>query len=84
MFSRYLLKHVTDHASQGYNTALQRKVLRGLQKTPHTRTYPPSLLEYRSIKQKSDMALPLTLPDGTVTTVSVDSWTTCEEVSFYF
>lgn len=28
------------------------------------------------------MALALTLPDGNISTVCVDSWSTCEEVSY--
>lgn len=80
--SKYLLKYVTDHAPHEYKEIIQRKLLRGTQKNPHSRALPPSLLEWRSTRQKSNMALPLTLADGTVSTVNVDSWTTCEEVSF--
>lgn len=77
---RYLLKYVTDHAPEEYKEILQRKLIRGIQKAPHSRTLPPSLLEWRSTRQRSNMALPLTFPDGAVSTVNVDSWTTCEEV----
>lgn len=52
-----------------------------MQKAPHARTLPPCLLEWRSVKQKSNAALNLTLPDKAISTVNVDSWTTCEEVS---
>lgn len=52
-----------------------------MQKTTHCRSLPPSLLEWRSTRQRSNMALPLSLSDSTVITVSVDSWTTCEEAA---
>lgn len=55
--------------------------MRGLQKTPHSRSLPPSLLEWRGIRQKSNMALPLNLYDSSVFTINVDSWTTCEEAA---
>ncbi|XP_017773416.1 PREDICTED: unconventional myosin-XV [Nicrophorus vespilloides] len=79
--NKYLLRYVTDHATPTHKEVLQKKLLRGIQKAPHSRTLPPSLLEWRSGKQKSNMALPLTLPDGNVATVSSDSWTTCEEAA---
>lgn len=60
---------------------LQRKLTRGVQKAPHARTLPPCLLEWRSVKQRSNTALTLTLPDKNISTVNVDSWTTCEEVT---
>lgn len=78
--SKYLLKYVTDHAPAEIKELLQRKLVRGLKTNQHARALPPTLLEWRSNKQKSNMALPLTFADGTVSTVHVDSWTTCEEV----
>lgn len=81
MCFRYLLKFVTDHASANYKELLQRKLTRSLQKAPHARSLPPTLLEWRSIRQRTNTALPLTLPDNNVTTVNVDSWTTCEEAA---
>lgn len=77
---KYLLKYISDHSPSNYKEMLQRKLLRGVQKAPHSRGLPPSLLEWRATRQKSNMALPLTMADGNVSTVSVDSWTTCEEV----
>ncbi|RZB41182.1 unconventional myosin-XV [Asbolus verrucosus] len=79
--SKYLLKFITDHATQNYKEVLQRKLTRSLQKTPHARSLPPTLLEWRSIRQRSNTALPLTLPDNNVATINVDSWTTCEEAA---
>lgn len=78
--SKYLLKFVTDHAGPAHKEMLQRKITRGIQKAPHSRALPPTLLEWRSVRQKCNTALPLTLPDNVVSTVYVDSWTTCEEV----
>lgn len=60
---------------------IQRKAIKGLQKAPHVRFLPPSLLEWRSTRQRSNMALALTMADSTVTTIHVDSWTTCEEAA---
>lgn len=80
-YSRYLLKFITDHAPLSVKETLQRKLTRGVQKAPHARTFPPCLLEWRSVKQRSNTALTLTLPDKSMSTVNVDSWTTCEEVS---
>lgn len=37
-------------------------------------------MEWRAAKQ-SDVALGLTLPDGSLQTVAIDSWTTCEEAA---
>lgn len=55
---------------------------RSLQRAPHSRNMPPSLLEWKGIKQKVNCALPLSLPDATVVSVNADSWTTCEEAAF--
>lgn len=77
---RYLLTYITDHAPSMYKESIQRKLVRSIQKAPHSRTLPPSLLEWRATRQRLNMAVPLTLADGTVSTVGVDSWTTCEEV----
>ncbi|XP_025836405.1 unconventional myosin-XV [Agrilus planipennis] len=79
--SKYLLKYITDYATPSYREILQRKLQKGLHKSPHSRVYPPNFLEWRSTRQHTNMALALTLPDGTVNTVSVDSWTTCEEAA---
>ncbi|XP_008197063.1 unconventional myosin-XV [Tribolium castaneum] len=79
--SKYLLKFITDHASANYKELLQRKLTRSLQKAPHARSLPPTLLEWRSTRQRTNTALPLTLPDNNVASVNVDSWTTCEEAA---
>lgn len=81
ILSRYLLKFATDHAPTNIKECLQRKLIRGNQKAPHAREFPPNLLEWRGVRQKCNTALTLTLPDKTISTVNVDSWTTCEEVS---
>lgn len=75
------MKYVTEHASNSHKDSLQKKLVRGVQKAPHSRALPPSLLEWRSNRQRTNMALPLTLPDGSVSTVCVDSWSTCEEAA---
>ncbi|XP_076273553.1 unconventional myosin 10A isoform X2 [Rhynchophorus ferrugineus] len=79
--SKYLLKFITDHAPVNMRELLQRKLTRSLQRAPHSRNIPPSLLEWRSIRQKTNCALTLTMADSTTSTVNVDSWTTCEEAA---
>ncbi|KAB0792987.1 hypothetical protein PPYR_12607 [Photinus pyralis] len=79
--SKYLLKYITDSAPPRYKESLQRMVLRGLQKVPYSRSLPPSLLEWRSTRQKTNMAFPLLFSDSTSSTINVDSWTTCEEAA---
>ncbi|XP_045475987.1 unconventional myosin-XV isoform X2 [Harmonia axyridis] len=79
--SKYLLKFISDHASANYKEILERKLLRGLQKAPHARALPPTLLEWRTTKQRNNMALTLSLPDGNLSTVHIDSWITCEEAA---
>ncbi|KAF5306868.1 hypothetical protein FQA39_LY00098 [Lamprigera yunnana] len=79
--SKYLLKYITDSAPSTYKEVLQRLLLRGLQKVPYSRLLPPTLLEWRSIRQKTNMAFLLTFSDSTSSTVTVDSWTTCEEAA---
>ncbi|XP_030752101.1 unconventional myosin-XV isoform X2 [Sitophilus oryzae] len=80
--SKYLLKFITDHAPSNMKETLQRKLTRSLQRAPHSRNMPPSLLEWKSIRQKTNCALTLTMSDATVSTVNVDSWSTCEEAAF--
>ncbi|XP_022921200.2 unconventional myosin-XV-like [Onthophagus taurus] len=79
--NKYLLKFIKDNAPESFKTHLEQKLLRSIQKAPHSRLFPPSLLEWKAIKQKIHQALPFTMPDRTVLTVSVDSWTSCEEIT---
>ncbi|KAL0278610.1 UNVERIFIED_CONTAM: hypothetical protein PYX00_000382 [Menopon gallinae] len=79
---KYLLKYVSDHAYDGYKALCQRKLLEiDNLELPLARSYPPSLLEWRSNRKRVNMALPLQFSDGETTTVSVDSWTTSEELA---
>lgn len=80
-FHKYLLKFISDNAPDSMRDLLLKKLLRyGVQsQTLSSRIYPPSWLEWRASSKLSDIALGLTLPDGVVQTVAVDSWTTCEE-----
>ncbi|XP_057659116.1 myosin-VIIa [Diorhabda carinulata] len=78
---KYLLKYIGDHVPDNIKETLQRKITRGFQRSPHARTYPPSLLEWRSVRQGYNTALTLTLPDKSIATVNVDSWSTCEEIA---
>uniref|UniRef100_A0A8W7PP28 Myosin motor domain-containing protein n=1 Tax=Anopheles coluzzii TaxID=1518534 RepID=A0A8W7PP28_ANOCL len=45
------------------------------------RLFPPAWLEWRASSRLADTALGLNLPDNSVQTVAVDSWTTCEEAA---
>ncbi|VEN63077.1 unnamed protein product [Callosobruchus maculatus] len=78
---KYLLRFISDYAPMSYKETLQRKLTRSVQKAPHARSYPPTLLEWRSVRQGCNTALTLTLPDRTISTVHIDSWTTCEEAA---
>lgn len=77
-FSKYLMKFVKDYAPHMQKDLLLKKLLRNQNQA--IRLYPPTYLEWRAAKQ-SDVALGLTLPDGTLQTVAIDSWTTCEEAA---
>lgn len=77
-FSKYLMKFIKDYAPPMQKELLLKKLLRNQNQA--IRQYPPTYLEWRAAKQ-SDVALGLTLPDGTLQTVAIDSWTTCEEAA---
>ncbi|XP_058458630.1 unconventional myosin-XV isoform X2 [Malaya genurostris] len=82
-FSKYLIKFIVDNAPQNTKEQLLKKLLRNdtsVQANP-CRLFPPSWLEWRSASRLADTALGLILPDGTMQTVAVDSWTTCEEAA---
>lgn len=73
---------MSDHAYDGYKALCQRKLLEiDSLELPLARSYPPSLLEWRSNRKRVNMALPLQFSDGETTTVSVDSWTTSEDLA---
>lgn len=76
--SKYLMKFIKDNAPSTQKEILLKKMLRNNHQS--VRLYPPTYLEWRAAKQ-SDIALGLTLPNGTVQTVAIDSWTTCEEAA---
>jgi myosin-15 len=80
-FSKYLMKFISDHAPDSMQDLLLKKVLRNSlpNQMSSCRIFPPTWLEWRAGTRQSDIALGLTLPDGVMQTVAVDSWTTCEE-----
>jgi myosin XV len=82
-FNKYLIKFVSDNASAPIREILLKKILRGgpPNQIPPNRIFPPSWLEWKSCHRMTDIALGLTLPDGVMQTVAVDSWTTCEEAA---
>lgn len=82
-FSKYLMKFITDNAPATMKDMLLKKILRtgqGNQASP-ARIFPPSWLEWRAASRFSDIAIGLTLPDDTLQTVAIDSWTTCQEAA---
>uniref|UniRef100_W4VR33 Putative myosin class ii heavy chain n=1 Tax=Corethrella appendiculata TaxID=1370023 RepID=W4VR33_9DIPT len=82
-FNKYLIKFINDNAPIAIREQLLKKLLRNgpANHAPPCRLFPPSWLEYRASNRLSDIALGLTLPDGVMQTVAVDSWTTCEEAA---
>lgn len=76
--SKYLMKFVKDNAPEAQNEIILKKLLRGNNQV--ARNYPPTYLEWRASKQ-SDIALRMALPDGSLKTIAIDSWTTCEEAA---
>ncbi|GBM19276.1 Unconventional myosin-XV [Araneus ventricosus] len=77
---KYLLKYVSDHAYDGYKAHCQRKLLQGQKLDPEgRRTYPPSLLEWKSNTRRTNMALEAKFADGGSMYGPVESLTTGEE-----
>lgn len=76
--SKYLMRFVKHNAPEEQNEIILKKLLRGNNQV--SRNYPPTYLEWRASKQ-SDIALRLALPDGSLKTIAIDSWTTCEEAA---
>ncbi|XP_052871852.1 unconventional myosin-XV [Anopheles cruzii] len=82
-FCKYLIKFIVDHAPPNTKEQLLKKLLRNTNagQTNPCRLFPPSWLEWRASSRLADTALGLNLPDHSVQTVAVDSWTTCEEAA---
>ncbi|XP_049851037.1 unconventional myosin-XV isoform X4 [Schistocerca gregaria] len=79
---KYLLKYVSDNAYDGYKALCQRKLLQSARvESQLARTYPPSLLEWRSNRKRVNMALTVHFADEETRTAAVDSWTTCESLA---
>ncbi|XP_050093030.1 unconventional myosin-XV [Anopheles aquasalis] len=82
-FSKYLIKFIVDNAPPNTKEQILKKLLRNTNsgQTNPCRLFPPSWLEWRASSRLADTALGLNLPDNSVQTVAVDSWTTCEEAA---
>uniref|UniRef100_A0A182SEN8 Myosin motor domain-containing protein n=1 Tax=Anopheles maculatus TaxID=74869 RepID=A0A182SEN8_9DIPT len=82
-FSKYLIKFIVDNAPPNTKEQILKKLLRNANagQTNPCRLFPPSWLEWRASSRLADTALGLNLPDNSVQTVAVDSWTTCEEAA---
>lgn len=73
---KFLLKYVSDNGLNEYKAICQSKLLQS--HNQWARTYPPSLLEWRANRKKTNMAVQVNLMNGEAVTASVDSWTRCE------
>lgn len=63
-----LFRYVSDHAYDGYKAHCQRKLLQSAnQSEENSRTYPPSLLEWKSNTRRTNMALEAKFADGKYT-----------------
>ncbi|XP_061508752.1 unconventional myosin-XV isoform X2 [Anopheles gambiae] len=82
-FSKYLIKFIVDNAPPNTKEQILKKLLRNANagQTNPCRLFPPAWLEWRASSRLADTALGLNLPDNSVQTVAVDSWTTCEEAA---
>ncbi|XP_043925992.1 unconventional myosin-XV [Protopterus annectens] len=82
---KYLLKFVSDHAHNGYKSVCQHRLIQAMQKSqsdPEScRTYPPSLLEWTTNRERASMALYVDTFDGQQLCCPVHSWTTGEEIA---
>ncbi|XP_078318920.1 unconventional myosin-XV-like isoform X3 [Crassostrea virginica] len=76
---KYLIKFVSDIGLEGHQQLCQHKALQCANIEPQfSRVYPPCLLEWRAIQQKSNMALEASFPDGHKMIGHVESWTNAE------
>ncbi|RWS29427.1 myosin XV-like protein, partial [Leptotrombidium deliense] len=77
---KYLLKYVSDNGFDGFKSVCQKKLLQSERvERENCRTYPPSLLEWKSNMKKSNMALKSSFFDGDTKYAAVESWSTCEQ-----
>lgn len=75
----YLLKYVSDHALGPYKAYCQLKLLTidpYAQEFEFSRTYPPSILEWKSHEQEGGMVMTATFNDNHKISHEVDSWMT--------
>lgn len=81
--NKYLIKFISDNTEGLTRELLMKKLLRNgsTLQVPPCRLFPPSWLEWRAASKLCDMAIGLTLADGVMQTVAIDSWTTCEEAA---
>ena len=77
---KYLLKYASDHGHDGYKSVCQQKLLKfAFLDSTTSRSYPPSMLEWRSNKKKTAMALGTECVDGKSHPCGVESFTTAED-----
>ncbi|GAU92977.1 hypothetical protein RvY_04984-2 [Ramazzottius varieornatus] len=74
----FLLKYVTDHAPDNLKFTCQTKLLQS-RHSDVARSYPPTMLEARGIRQNGMPAMPSTLPNGSKQVAPVTSWTTASQ-----
>ena len=65
LFMVFAPRHVSDVGIQGFKFLCQHKVLQSAYMDPLLcRVYPPTLLEWKAIERKANMALDVRFPDG--------------------
>ena len=80
---KYLLKHASDHASEGYRGLCQRKLIRAgkIEPVNSARKFPPTLLEYKANRKQAGTALEGVFHDSVSSAAQVGSFTTAEQLA---
>uniref|UniRef100_A0A7M5V4L1 Unconventional myosin-XV n=1 Tax=Clytia hemisphaerica TaxID=252671 RepID=A0A7M5V4L1_9CNID len=82
---KYLLKYISDHAFEGYNKFIQKKcIVWGDDELATGRTYPPTLIEWKALKENALLSLNCYMADGYSRVIEVDSSSSCEEAARSF
>ncbi|OTF76096.1 hypothetical protein BLA29_008958, partial [Euroglyphus maynei] len=79
---KYLLKYVSDYAPNLIRPILQRLLLTNDHHEQYnSRTYPPSLLEWKAMTQNCGSSIELNMANGDQKLCQIDSWSTAEQVT---
>jgi len=63
LYNRTTFRYISDHAFEGYSKLLQKKCL-SWNEDSTGRTYPPSLIEWKALKENARLSLNCYMPDG--------------------